>query len=275
MTLNLLTHVPEGLVMLADSMVSSSEIVDGEVQYLNFEHARKLFHLGEAYPAAAMINGAGSLGSSPVSQLLRDASRLLDAQKTPVDHDVCLKIVADCISPKYDEFVAEIQEHAAKNRLPAEEISHTPLIVIVGSYFEDARASQLSWPGAERYDLATDTGGRLWWWGSGSVPLRRLIKGIDFAMLAADVEETPALADALRYFEANGSRYGMPLALDVMPVQQAIYFTEYLASVAAGYDRFKVGPHTVGGEVDVIALVDRKLKWIHKQRLISSFDDAS
>jgi hypothetical protein len=65
----------------------------------------------------------------------------------------------------------------------------------------------------------------------------------------------------------------MQSALEIMPVQQAIYFSEYLASVAAGYDRFKVGPHTVGGEVDVIALVDGKLKWIHKQRLISSLDE--
>jgi len=275
MTLNLLTQVPEGLVMLADSMVSASEIVDGEVQYFSFEHARKLFHLGEACPAAAMISGAGSLGSSPVGQLLRDASRFLDALKTPVDHNTCLKVIADCISPKYDEFAAEIREHTAKRQPVAEQIEYPELTVIVGSYFEDVRASELSWPGAKRFDLIKDSGGRLCLWGSGSAVLRRLIRGIDLESLAADAGETPAAADALRYFEVNERRYAMPLAIEVMPVQQAIYFAEYLASVAAGYDRFKVGPHTVGGEVDVIALVDRKLKWIHKQRLISSLDDPS
>jgi hypothetical protein len=37
-----------------------------------------------------------------------------------------------------------------------------------------------------------------------------------------------------------------------MRVQQAIYLTEFLANVAAGYDRFTVGPPTVGGEMDVV-----------------------
>ena len=62
----------------------------------------------------------------------------------------------------------------------------------------------------------------------------------------------------------------MGMALEIMPIQQALYLTEFLADVAAGYDRFSVGPPCVGGEMDVVVLLNGELKWIHKQRLTSS-----
>lgn len=64
MTINLLTQVAEGIVMIADSMVSSRRSVGGELKEIRFEHARKMFRLGKTAPAAAMLNGCGNIGSS-------------------------------------------------------------------------------------------------------------------------------------------------------------------------------------------------------------------
>jgi hypothetical protein len=316
MTLNLLTQVPEGLIMLADSMVSAEWTIDGRPERINFEHARKLFHLGSVHPAAAMVNGDATIGDSSLGQLIRDASRALDEPQGDIDHEVCLSIIAARISAVFDPLVRVSQESAAaelsadaqalgeinKKRqesgkepitsissamigvrgLPQDEtaVAEVPVprfTVVVGSYFTSPLASSLTWPGATREDLVTQpSGGGLWWWGSGSVALIRLIKGVDLDVLFSDDGAENADRDAaLRYFEARQERYGMNTALEIMPVQQAIYFSEYLAGVAAGYDRFKAGPHTVGGEIDVVALIDRKLRWIHKQRLISSIDSSS
>jgi hypothetical protein len=214
MTLNLLTQIPEGLIMLSDSMVSAQWTINGERERVNFQHARKLFHLGEKFPAAAMINGDGAIGSAPLSQLLRDASRHIDAHEGTVDHDACLGAVTERISPVYDEFVVQLREETAKEIAadPAalsqinkkrKQAGHSPLssitpdmigvagltqekltvteivppefTVIVGSYFAKPLVSLIVWPGVAREDLITETGGSLWWWGSGSVPLMRLI----------------------------------------------------------------------------------------------------
>jgi hypothetical protein len=325
MTLNLLTQTSEGLVMLSDSMVSSQRVVDGELLSISFEHARKLFHLGEDLPVAAMMNGNASIGSIPISQLLRGASRAVDdrhkaqsAQGTglassppsdvAVDHDSCIDAIKNHISPTYDRYVVQLKKEAAdrlasepdslvrinKDRAVAKqppissitpdmiavtgveqpgpvvkEIDPPEFTIIVGSYFDTPLASTMSWPGAVRSDLVIAQGGTVWWWGSGATPLIRLIKGVDIYQLASD-DKGHAAAVALKYFEDNAERFDVDLALDIMPVQQAIYFSEYLATVAAGYDRFKVGPKEVGGEIDVLVLVDGKLKWIHKQRLTSS-----
>ncbi len=314
--------------MLSDSMVSSQRTVDGEVQHISFEHARKLFHLGESLPVAAMMNGSGSIGSVTISQLLRDASRAVDARQNDpsvqrrraasssrsdvaVDHDSCLDVIKNQISPVYDGYVVQLKketvqrfatepdelvrlnaERAAADRPPISAVTPdmiavsgvedtSPAVIyidapeftiIVGSYFAMPLASSLSWPGAVRVDLVTEPGGRVWWWGSGGTPLVRLIRGIDFPQLNSEAnQKSEPAAAALKYFEDNSERFDVELALEIMPVQQAIYFSEYLATVAAGYDRFKIGPKSVGGEIDVIALVDGKLKWIHKQRLASGF----
>lgn len=312
MTINLLTQVPEGLVMVADSMVSSQQTVNGEVQHLNFEHARKLFHLGTGFPAAAMINGAGNVGAALVSQLIRDVSRDVDAQKGAVDHAMCVSAIQARISPAYDKFIAQSRSEATAgisadveamteiNKRRAEaglspiaaitpdmvglegvpqvppsvwDIAVPQLTVIVASYFDAPRASQIEWPGATRTELASNPPGSVWWWGSGGISVTRLIHGVDIDMLTSEAGSKPAAETALRYFEENAERYLVPTALDLMPMQQAIYYTEFLADVAAGYDRFKIGPNCVGGEMDVVVLVDHKLKWIHKQRLTSSLGE--
>jgi hypothetical protein len=151
------------------------------------------------------------------------------------------------------------------------EIDPPEFTIIIGSYFAMPLASSISWPGAVRSEIVTELGGSVWWWGSGATPLIRLIRGVDIFQLGFEADKKGhAAAAALKYFEDNPERFGVDLALEIMPVQQAIYFSEYLAAVASGYDRFKVGPKTVGGEIDVLVLVDGKLKWIHKQRLTSS-----
>jgi hypothetical protein len=61
MTINLLHWVPEGIVMLADSMVTHTSTTPSGPVVTNFEHAEKLICLGKTLPAAAMFSGQAVL----------------------------------------------------------------------------------------------------------------------------------------------------------------------------------------------------------------------
>ena len=278
MTLNLLVQLPEGLVLFADSMVSSSLKVDGKLERIHFKHARKLFHLGESCPAAAMINGDANVGQKLVGQLLREASRDIDKGGKRINHELCLGAFESRHNGRVQRAKSGItnqsgNERSSPKQSGAEQSDFPYLSVIVASFFDSARATLVSWPGSLRKELLAESDNGIWWWGSGIEVLYRLIVGYDVDRLAEAAKSNDDAKAALRYFKRNEAHYEMESALAIMPIQQAIYFAEYLARVSAGFDRFQVGPHTVGGEVDVIALVDGELKWIHKQSLKSSFDE--
>lgn len=307
MTINLLTKVPEGIVMISDSMLSASESTHGEVKEIRFEHARKMFHLGKTAPAAAMLSGHANIGDAQIGRLLRAASEDVDAH-TQLDHTVCLTAVINRIAPVYDKFVTDERREAAdwisddpaalakvnkrlqKAGKPAISVvtpdsvgvlglTQNPeavwwleppsMTVIAASYFGEAKATEIVWPGCNKRDLVNRSAD-IWWWGSGSTSLVRLIRGFDYALIAERADSDAHAKAALKYLKSNERRLRMPLSLEHMPIQQAVYLAEFLANVAVGYDRFSVGPRNVGGEMDVVVLLDGEFKWVHKQRLTSS-----
>ena len=290
--------------MIADSMVSSRQIVDGDPREIRFEHGRKMFHLGKSAPAAAIVNGVGNVGSAPIGRFLREASAELDEQQSH-DHEQCVSAVAARMKPAFHEIVAEEKRSAAaainadpammakintelrKAAKPAIK-SMTPEIVgvfgmksdaatvweievprptvIVRSYFGVPKATTLEWPAIgtiSSTDRAASGGGdpvdrRCFDSSWMRLRFHRSRCGKDFG--GEGVVKIPGRVE---------DRIRMPLALDIMPIQQAVYLSEFLADVAAGYDRFCIGAPCVGGEMDVVVLVDGALKWIQKQRLSS------
>jgi hypothetical protein len=55
------------------------------------------------------------------------------------------------------------------------------------------------------------------------------------------------------FFGVEAIRFSMPVPTAVMPLQDAIDFAEAMGEVACHYDRFRVGPPTVG-ELDILVL---------------------
>ena len=79
MTINLLTSVPEGMVLCADSILTLNAPGPAGLVTTTFATAEKLVALGGELPAAAMVNGQGSLGGEVLSVILRRASVALDS----------------------------------------------------------------------------------------------------------------------------------------------------------------------------------------------------
>ncbi|MDB6009285.1 MAG: hypothetical protein JWL65_1535 [Gammaproteobacteria bacterium] len=141
------------------------------------------------------------------------------------------------------------------------------LTVVVASYFGNSpSAIELAWPGARETDVLATYEKRLVWWGSGGVPVGRLMLGYDANRLRQSALSDTAAQTAQDFFSSNSLAFVMPVPMGAMPLQDAIDFSEYMGEVACGYDRFKAGPPTVGGELDILVLTPGTLEWVgHKE----------
>jgi hypothetical protein len=103
-------------------------------------------------------------------------------------------------------------------------------------------------------------------WGTGGIPVARLLLGYDFNRLRNAATGDPEATQALAYFQREAVAYSMPVPMSAMPIQDAINFLEFLGETAAGYDRFRAGPPTVGGELDILVLSADSREWVdHKE----------
>jgi hypothetical protein len=154
-----------------------------------------------------------------------------------------------------------------------ETIEAPVLTIVVCTYFHatGAAAEEIRWPWCHRATIVPGPN-PLSYWGSGGSAVDRLVKGFDLDLLKSHVGAgiTPDSDNAqkvLDYASAFERAYVMPTAVDSMPLQDAVEFTEYLGKVACGYDRFKLGPAGVGGPLDVLVLRREKRTWVSRKRI--------
>jgi hypothetical protein len=224
MTVNLLTAVPSGMVLLADSMLMLGGRASAVVT--TFENAEKLIPLGrKPMPAAAMISGAGDINGKLVSALLRKAGALVDTAKAAgaVDHAAVFAAVRAAIDPEWRAGVLALRAEVAANhskldelmKINTERAAQTPPqpplasvepkhVAVEGEADNDPEAfisirpSILTVVVATYFDespratemwwpgVATDiVAPTLKWWGTGSTAVSRLILGFDFGRLEA------------------------------------------------------------------------------------------
>lgn len=141
------------------------------------------------------------------------------------------------------------------------------LTVVVATHFgQDAAATEITWPGPRENDVLAMAGKRLIWWGTGGVPVGRLMNGFDMPRLQQSAATIADAGVSLAFFQREALSFAMPVPMAAMPLQDAIDFAEYMGEVASGYDRFRAGPPTVGGELDILVLTPGAREWAgHKE----------
>ena len=106
LTINLLTVVPSGMVLLADSMLTLRQ-ESGPTTITTFDSAEKLIALcREPFPAAALISGPGNVNRKLVSELLRSAGDAIDKQldnddEDAVDHEAVVSEIRSVLNAEW------------------------------------------------------------------------------------------------------------------------------------------------------------------------------
>lgn len=142
------------------------------------------------------------------------------------------------------------------------------LTVVIAAHVGDTPlAREVMWPGMRESDVLARFGKALVWWGSGGTPVGRVMQGFDMRLLDQHVQLGVAgAAEAQQYFQSQGMAFNMPVPVAVLPLQDAIDLVEAMGEFACYYDRFRVGPPMVGGELDILVLAPDTRDWVgHKE----------
>lgn len=283
MTINISIAVAEGLVMAADSM---SQMQSGGQVLGTHTSVEKLTEIGDV-PMAAMTSGLGSIANRTIVSLIREfefdafgtREKANDFRQKSVQ-DVA-ELLADFFNARY---CAEFQ--AGSQQTPP------VLQIILGGYSPGRffpEVFSINFPGRVLHQTHPRPGARpgdaTITWAGVPTSLNRLILGIDLPALGLSRDllitaaqpgfvpqpGAPPLPPPLPVDPvATASHYApliqMPNNLDGMPLEEAVEFADYLGMVAIGYDRFTVGPPSVGGEFDVLAIQPEGLSWYRRKK---------
>lgn len=298
MTLCVAVTTGEGLVLAADSMTYVTDASSRKT----YATATKLFEI-PGLPIAVMTYGLGGLGRRSIGSLLEEWIE----QRPQYDERVTVERIAsdivEWVFERHRAFRAEVRravDAIRTERLVAQheddgesvsavvpdepEFTDWTTGLVIGGYQLDSffpwlyEYEEPSPQGPEKSRLrctrpheqreAADDGpvSGLNWWGNAEA-LRRLVNGFDpklVASLGVDYAALSERAEELRW----------PVVHEGMPLQDAVDYARFLLDVGCGYDRFKAGEASVGGQVDVAIVHRRGVHWVQRKALTEAISKA-
>jgi hypothetical protein len=264
-TVAVAVKVFDGIVLAADSATTVT-LPGGGHQVWN--NANKVFHLHRKYPVAAMTWGLGNIGSASIATLAKDLRRrfmggdvLLPDWKLQETYTV--------------EEVANLLVSMIFDELYAPEFSgpQAPYLgMLVAGYSATSKQAE-AWliemtdPAMRPVPTLLMSQDRSGWHAFGQYDAAvRLLKGYDLSLpdrLAAVLD--PAEAVKAEQLLTSGV-LECPAVASAMPFADAIAFAKFLVDTTVGYSRFRFGPDTVGGPVEVAGITRHEgFKWISRK----------
>lgn len=276
MSIAVCLKVNDGVVLASDSasaimLAPTAEQPARHVVNI-YNNADKVFNLYKGLPIGVVTWGAGSIGNASIATLAKDLRRRLEGRDPDFEaweidtESYCLEDV----TKRLCEFVVERYDatYGDSSEIPEE----ASIGFIVAGYSAGADS-------AEEYRVQVTRGeprepellrqpeevGVTW--GGDPAAISRIVFGVDISMpqvlrdhLGVPEEQIqPAMAAIKAALHA-------PLVQAAMPIQDAIDLAEFLVELTIRYSRFKPGPATVGGPIDVAAVTKHEhFKWIRRK----------
>ncbi len=256
MTVIVSVKINDGVVMASDS-ATTFEI--GQT-YL---HADKIVNLAKGFPIGAMVTGAGGIGASSVSTLLKDFRVLLqngDSDHPPIalapySMEMVTNRLRGFLQTKLEEFGSDI---FLKVRICGYSSEH-PLAEVwdlsaTGRQFDEPLKVQGDDSFGPRWDGEYE-------------PLNRLMLGISDGFPLA-IKHTGLETREAEIASAIGGNNRSLFYMNAMPIQDAIDLARWMVEVTAGYIRFNVHsqPKVVAGSIELAAITKHEgFRWVQRR----------
>lgn len=272
MTIALSLKVNDGLVLAADSASTLiTQEPSGSRGVVNvYNNANKIFNLRKGLPIGAITWGAGNIGTSSTSTLIKDLRQRFSGDDTR--HGEKWKIsepyTIDAIAELFREFIYdEIYVPTFKDA------PHKPQVGFIIAGYSSGE------PMAEEYQIdivdGHCNGPRLLrpkhdsglTWGGEPEAISRLILGFG-TQLPVVLEQNlgiprDQLSQVMAVIQQNLTA---PLVIPAMPFQDAIDLAEFLVGMTIQFSRFSPGAPTVGGPIEIAAISKHEgFKWIQRK----------
>jgi hypothetical protein len=279
MTIAISLKVNDGLVLAADSASTIfGQDPSGQMAVFNvYNNANKVFNLVKGEPLGAITWGAGAIGTSSISTLMKDLRQRFADESSATRKEWLVKpslYTVEDVAQKVRRFMYE------ENYVPAfsswEEDSKPFLGFIVAGYSPHAAMAEeysihMQGDNCEGPTLLRPLDQSGVTWNGEPEAISRLILGYGTEMrmvlrhsLGAPEEQ---LDPTIEILQRNLAR---PLVQPAMPFQDAIDLAEFLVDTTIKYSRFLPGAPTVGGPIEVAGISKHEgFKWIRRKHYYS------
>jgi hypothetical protein len=272
MSIAVVVKVSEGLVLGADSaatlqgrLQSSSGIQEGILK--TYFNAKKLLQVGD-FPIGILAWGQGYVGARTVESLVREwehTNHWQSQEEFGEKHSDTPYSVRDCAEGLLNHLS---QLHTTEySSVPVDRRPQLGVIVAgysAGQFFPEIWRFVVpldSEPQNQRPDCDGKPDFGASWFGLTDA-IVRLHWGRDDAAIKLISEKFGVSQDSL--VEAlQPLQYPIPFA--VMPLQDAIEYTDYVLNVVVGRFRFVLGPELCGGPIEIAAITQRDFTWISRK----------
>ncbi|MDD2716782.1 MAG: hypothetical protein PHW04_12890 [Candidatus Wallbacteria bacterium] len=259
MTIAISVKVNDGLVLATDSASTLvAQEADGKQGVVNvYNNANKLFNLKKGHPIGIITWGAGSMGLSSISTIIKDYRKTLELKENYTIEE---------IANHFNKFICDLYEKEFNTWLLKPLIGFTIAGYSSGSiHSEEWQINIVNGKCSGPLLLRKKEECGINWSGEPE-PIFRLVKGYSqniFKILEmAQIPEPKILELATTLLP----KLEAPITSPAMPIQDAIDLTEFLVNLTINYSRFMPGAQTVGGPVEIATITRHEgFKWIRRK----------
>jgi len=270
-TIAISLKINDGLVLATDSATTVlGQVAPNQLAVVNvYSNANKLFNLRKGLPIGAITWGAGSIGVSSISTLMKDLRDRFTEVSNPsgwlLDKD---NYTIEAVANKVKEFIFDelyvpaFQSFPQKPGLGFVVAGYSPGASMAEEFQIDIVNGQCNGP--RRLRQIGESG--LSWSGEPEA-INRLLLGYG-PMLWPMLKNSLNLSDSnLNAAKANiDQQLQSPLVFPAMPLQDAIDLAEFLVSFTIGFSRFRPGAPSVGGPIELAAISKHEgFRWIKRK----------
>jgi hypothetical protein len=278
-TVALFVKVWDGIVLATDSATTFSKrtlLIREEHQVYN--NADKIFHLHRELPIAAMTFGMGTVGPASIASLSKSFRlQLMGRDPNYADSLDVDNYTIQSVAERASKMFAQAAQDAGVTQWPSPPLGQGLGYVVTGmsSDCDKAEAWLLKFEGAtlepqpELVYGPNQYGNKAF---AQPEPVDRLFNGYDDALFDALVANEVKAGKTQVQGEQAINTFIANLNLKVNPVQpgmplpDAIALARFMVETTEGYARFRFGPDTVGGPVEVASISPHEgFKWIQRK----------
>lgn len=266
MTVCVCVKVNECMVFAADSAstVEARGLTDanGDPIQQVYRHGNKLFQLHRKYPIMAMTAGLGNFGQASIAMLAKQFRHSIGADGTsPLGSDYTMAQVVEQAhqfflmeefskieDPKGSVFEFWIGGYSSGEMFP----ELWKLSVFDGEIQDPVQL-------ANGADVGIYCGGQ-------PDPIRRLVNGFGWKLEGVLNKHGITAESHPELYKQVAPELYLPLVSSVMPIQDAIDLTEFLADMTKKVFRFRAVPEYVSGDIDVASVTKyENFRWIKRK----------
>lgn len=250
--------VYDGIVLGAESMTQVTAVINGQQQLIKaYEHAQKMFHVGE-FPIGLLTYGIGNIGRRSIESFVHEFSRAEKTLLSQAGQHVNVQQTAE-------RFFAFMQQHYSEAFGAMPPTQQPGLGFIVAGYSEGEHLAS-EWEfilpqhnAPQEVRPQNEVGAS--WRGVGS-PFSRLLFGFD-PLLEPQLIQAGMPVQEVQRFKNVASGIATRIAFDGMPLRDAIGFCRFIIQTTIGWCTYAMGAAACGGPIKLATITrGADFEWI-------------